>query len=351
MPETAISWAGLPQYAARLLHSFHQLYNKDIIILGTKPSVPVECMEEILGQKIYWIKEDQESLTWEKLGLTVPKIFVQSGWYVKPFVNLAAEVRSNGGAVIGLADNNYIGNLHQYFGAIRFRMLYKAKFDGMLVPGQSGLKLMRYYGMSDRKIRTGMYGSDPELFFSDSLLTYRPKTMLFVGQFIKRKGLLKLCEAFLKLSKIYPEWKLQLCGAGELKSLIPISQNIIVNDFIQPEQLSEIYRKSRFFILPSFQEHWGLVVHEAASSGCALLLSKAVGSIPDLAVEENSVIFDPNSNLNIFQALRSVVEWSDDRLLNAQKASLEMAKKFGPEKFARSLNELIELVSHERLIY
>jgi glycosyltransferase involved in cell wall biosynthesis len=204
---------------------------------------------------------------------------------------------------------------------------------------------LMYFGVSETKIRTGMYGSDPKVFFSDSILTDRPKTILFVGQFIKRKGLLKLCDAFLKFCKIYPEWKLLLCGAGELKPFIPSSPNIIVNDFIQPEHLSEIYRKSRFLILPSVQEHWGLVVHEAASSGCALLLSSSVGSSSDLAQEDNAVIFDPLNSNDIFNALNKVVAWNDMKLLKAQKVSLELAKNFGPEKFADSLNELIEIVS------
>jgi glycosyltransferase involved in cell wall biosynthesis len=347
MSGIVISWGGLPQYGARLLKEFLQSCKEDVIVLGTQPSVPVEGMEKTLGQKIIWISSEQKRITWAELGLLVPQIFVQSGWSVHPFIKLGEEVKSKGGRVIGLADNNFRGDVRQFLGAIKFRIALRKKFDAMMVPGVSGVKLMKFYGMPERVVRAGQYGADPALFFSNSPLTDRSKTFLFVGQFIKRKGVLKLCRAFLKLNEIYPDWKLRLCGSGVLRPLIPDSENIIVDDFVQPEQLAKIFMEVRFLILPSIQENWGLVVHEAVCSGCALLISSKVGSGPDLASKENSVIFRANDEQAIYNAMKEVVEWDGNQYLQAQKISLEKAKKFGPEQFTKSLLELIEVVSRD----
>jgi glycosyltransferase involved in cell wall biosynthesis len=339
-----ISWDGLPQYAARLLKEFLKSNYQSISIIGTKPVVPIKGMEEIIGKEIIWINKDHESLTWGLLNLPVPEIFVQSGWSIKPFADLAGEVRSNGGKIIGLADNNFRGNIRQFFGALRFHLYPEGKFNAVMVPGISGLRLMKFYGFPEEKIRTGMYGADPTLFSNGPKLTDRPREILFVGQFIKRKGVLKLCNAFIRLNKLYPDWRLRLCGSGEMKSQIPDSHCIIVDDFVQPELLSEIYKKARFFVLPSTRESWGLVVHEAALSGCALLLSSKVGSIPDLANNDNSIIFRPRSENEIYKSLKKAVEWNEDQYLTAQNTSVELAGSFGPTVFAKSLEELLCIV-------
>jgi glycosyltransferase involved in cell wall biosynthesis len=338
-----ISWDGLPQYAARLIKSFIKTTNEKVSVIGTKPTVPIKGMEDILGQKIVWVNKNEASLTWESLNLPVPSIFIQSGWSIQPFIDLGNEVRSNGGIVIGLSDNNYRGNFRQFLGAIRFRIFLKKKFDGILVPGISAMKLMKYYGMSERCLRIGMYGADPVLFYNLSTLKDRPKNILFVGQFIKRKGILELCNAFMRLSSSHPDWYLQLYGDGRLKKLIPSSPNIIIKDFEQPEQIAGIFRNSRFLILPSIRESWGLVVHEAVSSGCALILSSAVGSIEDLATSKNSIIFKPRNEKGIYDSLKEAVDWKDEQYAEAQKESLFLSREFGPDKFSASLNELIKL--------
>jgi glycosyltransferase involved in cell wall biosynthesis len=347
MSRIVISWAGLPQYAARLLKAFLRDIEEEVVIIGTPPSVPVEGMEKALGQKILWIANDVKKITWEELGLTVPEIFIQSGWWVQPFFRLASEVKKKGGKVIGLADNNFRGDIKQLLGVIKFRLSLRNHFDAMMVPGQEGVRLMKYFGMPEDRIRTGMYGADPDLFFSIVPLTRRPKTFLYAGQFIKRKRIQDLCNAFLRLKAQYPEWSLLLCGNGVLRSKIPDSPGIIVREFVQPEQIAEIYRSSRFFILPSVQENWGLVVHEAALSGCALLLSSAVGSAADLASGENSLIFKCNDENSIFEALKSAVQWDEFQYESASRSSIEQSRKFGPDIFSRSLKELIEIVSQK----
>jgi glycosyltransferase involved in cell wall biosynthesis len=342
-----ISWDGLPQYAARLIKEFLKSDYRNISIIGTKPVVPIKGMEEIIGQEIFWINKDQKILTWELLNLPVPGIFIQAGWSVKPFINLADEVRYERGKIIALADNDFRGNIRQFFGAVRFRLFLRRKINGIIVPGISGKRLMKYYGMPEEKLRTGMYGADPALFSNGLELIKRPKEILFVGQFIKRKGVLYLCNAFLRLYRQNPGWRLRLCGSGELKSQIPESPGIVVEEFVQPERLSDIYRNARFFILPSSRESWGLVVHEAALSGCALLLSSKVGSIPDLANSKNSIIFRPKNENEIYKSLNRAVEWREDQYIAAQNASLELAGRFGPLTFANSLKELISIVSND----
>ncbi len=337
-----ISWQGLPQYAARMIKVFCDQTEEEIQVIGTRPHVAIRGMEEALARPIVWRDETNERLTWGDLGLTVPDIFVQAGWTFQPFVSLGREVKKFGGKVIGLCDNCYRGDLRQYVGSALFRLFYRANFDAMLVPGQSAKRLMTLYGVPHARIACGLYGADPILFQRGPSLVCRSKTFLFVGQFIKRKGVDILCRAFVHVHQKYPEWRLRLCGDGPLREQFIGLPGVIVDNFVQPEQLPEIYHQARFFVLPSLEENWGLVVHEAVLCGCALVLSDVVGAAHDLASSANSVLCRPGNEETLYHALCDAVAWDNAHYESAQSESYDKAKQFGPAQFATALEGLIQ---------
>jgi hypothetical protein len=88
----AVSWHGLPQYAARLLRVFCDQAHEEVAVVGTRPQVPVRGIEEALGRPIKWIEEAHASLIWSDIGMPIPDVYVQSGWGCRPFVSLGKEV-------------------------------------------------------------------------------------------------------------------------------------------------------------------------------------------------------------------------------------------------------------------
>jgi glycosyltransferase involved in cell wall biosynthesis len=217
----------------------------------------------------------------------------------------------------------------------------------MIVPGRQGKRLMRWFGMPTDRVRGGMCGADPALFGAGDSLPLRPRTFLFVGQFIARKNVVGLANAFMRFSRSRPEWTLRLCGSGEQRDLIPRDGRIIVEDFVQPAQLAERYRQARFFVLPSLFEAWGLVVHEASLSGCALVLSDCIGSADDLATPRNGVRFRAGSDDDLVRALHEAADFDDARLLEAGMESRRLAREFGPERFGREVADLIDRFADE----
>ncbi|SRR5579883_1770044 len=341
MTQIAFSWHGLPQYAARLLRAAVDCIGEKCDVIGSPPDVPVRGMEAALGQKIYWV-DARKSVQWESLGLATPKIFIQSGWSYPAFNTLGAQVKAKGGYVIGLSDANWRGDFRQLIlGPLAFRALYGRNFDAMLVPGRQGLRLMRWFGMSPDRVRSGMYGADPHLFETRDDLALRPQTFLYVGQFIERKQVLALARAFQRFSQSNPGWTLHLCGNGALRNCIPEHPAIFISDFVQPEQLPELYSSARFFVLPSATEAWGLVVHEAALSGCALILSDKIGSADDLATGKNAIRFKAGSEESLLAALDLAARRDAPWLTQAGEESRRLAAQFGPDRFAREVTQLI----------
>ena len=340
-PSIAFSWNGLPYYAARQIKVAIDRLGCACIVVGSRPSVPVVGMEAVLGCAISWIANDKPA-SWRELGHAVPDVYIQSGWSYPAFSALGLEVKANGGRVIGLSDANWRGDFRQVvLGPVGFRLLHRGAFDAMIVPGQQGSRLMSWFGMEAGRVRHGMLGADPDLFGGGPALATRPKTFLFVGQFIYRKDVLGLCRAFIRFCDRHDDWTLRLCGSGEQRSEIPAHSRIIVEEFVQPADLARRFHQARFFVLPSRVEAWGLVVHEAALSGCGLVLSRQIGAGDDLATSTNAVRFEAGDDDAILAALEEAASFDDARLAAAEATSRALASQFGPDRFAREVCELV----------
>ena len=340
----AFSWQGLPQYAARQLRPAIAQLGQACPVIGTRPEVPIQGMEAALGQPIHWV-EDAQVVRWADLGLAVPKVFFQAGWSCPAFNALGDEVRAAGGKVCLLMDNDWRGNLRQWFGGGWFRLTLKRKFAAVMVPGRSGRRLARWYGFANEEIFEGLYGADPAVFFDGPPLAVRPKRILFVGQYIERKDCVGLAQAFASIADQLPEWELHLYGNGPLQDKIPLHPRIRVNRFVQPAELGALYRSARIFALPSHSEAWGLVVHEAVLSGCQLLLSATIGSRHDFATQKNAAEFPAGDCVALAQAVLQLATSDDDSLARAQAESRALSATHGPPVFADRVAAVVRQLS------
>ena len=338
-----ITWSGFPQYAARCVAEFACKSHAKVVVLATRSHVPLENIEKYAGAHVHvsWVDSHDSRSLQEVLG-GIPDVVVQSGWATAAFARWGKECKRHGGRVICMVDNNFMPSWLEWIRAVRFQLFLEHCFDGFMVPGESGQQLLRFYGVPERLIRTGVYAADTDFFRCLCPLSQRPKRFLFVGQLIHRKNVLRLCEVFLRVYTRHPDWELVICGCGELRNQIPHHSAIIVQDFIQPENLCAIYNEARCFVLPSKKEHWGVVVHEAALCGCFLLLSEHVGAIHDLADTVNSFSFDPGSADEFECCMERVVTLSDKEMQFAETRSMDIATRFSPAYFSESLIRLLQ---------
>lgn len=343
-----IAWNELPQYGARCIGAFVASTDDEVVVVATRPRVPIKGMEDACKCRIVWIGTEDQRTLGEIVGCN-PHVLVVSGWGTGVFNRFRDEVHARGDKVIAMCDNNWMGwSIREFLKAIRFRLKLRDKYHGFFVPGKSGIKLLKAYGVKESRIATGLYSADASLFTNGRPLAERPKTIIYVGQFIERKNVRRLIQAFQSLDS--PDWKLEMYGAGPLHDEIEcLSKNgsaqqgkIAVYPFVQPEQLAKRYQSARIFILPSLSEHWGLVVHEAALSGCVLLVGNHTGATEDLLGLKNGFTFDPYSIDSISGVMDKAMSLSDEELLIAQKESLEKASAVSLDRFANSLNQLVK---------
>ena len=340
----AISWSGVPVYAAKLMKAGLEKNNNLISLIGTNLQVPIEITQKITNQKIHVI-DSGKKIKWSDLGLEIPDIYFQAGWFISSFNHLGIQVKKNGGKVIVLIDNCWKNNLRQYLGYFKFNLLYKNKFDAAWVPGKSGHIFMKFLGFKENQIFTGLYGSDPNIFFSDNSILSREKCFIFVGQLIPRKGINSLSIAFKKFHQKFPEWKLKIYGNGELKTLIENCNGIDFFDFASPEEIALALRSSRFLVLPSLEDHWPLVVSESALSGCGLILSDKIGNSHEFLTKKNGFSFKSNSPDDLYNRLCLAASLSDEALVETQKVSVELGSRFLPKHWNTKFNQIINQLS------
>lgn len=343
MKKVCFAWSGLPDYAARCIRAVINTNMYQITVIATRPDVPIAGMERSLGQEVTWVDGSDQTLDFARLGLPEPDVFFSGGYNIPAFWSLITACNRRSIPVVLLSDNNlHGGKLRQLAIAVRSRLFLLRRFDGILVPGEAGRAYAKLAGYAPSAIRTGLYSADPALFCDGRPLSERPKRFLFVGRFIDRKNVLGLTEAFAQFARHYPDWELHLCGSGPERHAIPHHDRLVMHDFVQPPDLAAMMREMRCLVLPSLREHFGLVVHEAALSGCALALSDTIGAAADLAADENAVVFPAGDADAIEAALSKLAGWSDEDWNKAGKVSASLAARIGPAQFANSVAAFVQ---------
>jgi glycosyltransferase involved in cell wall biosynthesis len=180
--------------------------------------------------------------------------------------------------------------------------------------GQSSSEYLFSLGIGSDRILQIQNGVDERRFAANSTpefqLEPRP-VLLYVGQFIARKGVELLLNAAANLQNERREFSLLLVGSGhdrqtlEQLALDLQLRNVHFRPALQPERMPSIYRSGDVLIFPTLEDVWGLVVNEAILSGLTVLCSKYAGCADELFLPGN--IFDPDDADEFTRKLRNAV--------------------------------------------
>lgn len=147
------------------------------------------------------------------------------------------------------------------------------------------------------------------------------RILLSVASLIKTKGIDINLKAVSKLIKKYPDIKYYVIGGGEeeanLKNLaeeLHIKDSVVFLGRLPHKEVMKYMGKSSIFVLPSWQEGFGIVYIEAMAHGKPVVAVRGEG-IEDVIVHgENGFLVEP-------QDVDDVVKVLDFILENAEKAA------------------------------
>jgi len=269
-----------------------------------------------------------------------PKIVFISGWVDKDYRKVALHFRGKNIPVILGNDNPWKGNWRQKIACMIAPFYVKPYYSHAWVPGKRQYEFVRRLQFSDNNIKLGFYSADINLFKKDASQTRTlPKTILYAGRFLDWKGGRELYQSFQELKEeLANDWNLLMIGRGPLKEEFKEDANIEIRDFIQPSALRKIMQNVGVFCLPSYEEHWGVAVHEAAAAGCSIVVSDGVGA-GSVFVKHgyNGFVFKSKNKDALKKVLRNMMMTTEKERERMSQNSIKLSEQITPELWAATL--------------
>lgn len=162
------------------------------------------------------------------------------------------------------------------------------------------------------------------------------KRILFLSRIHPKKGLDLLIPALGILAQKRDDFVFILAGTGELRHLRRVrrllnrhnlDRRTIITGFVEGREKSAVFSLSDIFILPSYQENFGLAAAEALSYGLAVVISSQVNIHRDVSSHNAGIV----TACNIREIALGVEKLLEDDTL--RKKMGENAKRLVSEKF------------------
>lgn len=311
------------------------------------PEAPFE-LPDIPGIRRY-AKDEFSPKELENLCIAFhPDLVLCCGWTDKQYLKISKCFFGRIPTVMSL-DNHWKGRLRQRALAMSSKWILHSRFSHLWVPGGPQMNYASRLGYKPKNILTGFYSCDLEKFmgyntaFAAAKEGSFPHVFLFVGRYLKFKGIFEMWQAFGEFKReLNSDWELWCIGTGEEYDNRVESEGIKHFGFVQQEDIGEYVAQAGVFILPSTFEPWGVVVHEFAASGFPLLCSTSVGSGSTFLEEQKNGYFFSGGNVpSIKEAFVRISKHSDNELLVMGQHSVGLAQGLSPQMWAKTLLKLI----------
>ncbi|BBU63238.1 hypothetical protein MSC49_31730 [Methylosinus sp. C49] len=233
--------------------------------------------------------------------------------------------------------------------------------DGFFSYGQRSMQYLVSYGVPTHKIFLRCQAAaltqdyDPQIALDRRIAALRRganPVILYVGRLAPEKNLPLLLQAFGALAKDDPRSTLKLVGEGpERKALelaaesMALSARVVFAGGLSGQQLFDEYVNAACLVLPSSSEPWGLVVNEALSYGCPVVVSDHCGCAPDLVLEGTTGFrFSTFDVASLEAKLRAALApgFAND---GVARACVQLMGNFTPERAASAIVAGLERVA------
>ncbi|MEM8718402.1 MAG: glycosyltransferase family 4 protein [Cyanobacteria bacterium P01_G01_bin.39] len=174
---------------------------------------------------------------------------------------------------------------------------------------------------------------------------------LFVGRVVPRKGLgilLKACK--LLKDRGYDNYTLLVLGDGEEREELEAFcqthelENVVEwKGWISNDSLNSYFKSSDVFILPTLEDTWGVVIHEAMLFSKAIICSDAAGSSELVKHNCNGYIF-PSQQIEKLAELMSQFIDNPDLITQMGKQSQLLIANYTPKSAAQFLAEVTDSI-------
>lgn len=205
------------------------------------------------------------------------------------------------------------------------------------------------------------WGYFPETVVYDDIQTLISKkeedSILWVGRMIPLKHPEVCIEIARRLVNEGYKFKLNMIGQGILEKTIKqrieeyqLQNYVHMLGGMPPNQVRYYMEKSELFMFTSdFNEGWGAVLNESLNSGCAVVVSHAVGSAPYLVHNrQNGVLYENGNADDAFKKIKWLLDHRQERKRIQKEAYLTIENEWNADIAAKRLLFLAENILTEK---
>ena len=270
---------------------------------------------------------------------TKPDVVVFSGWSIPPFVRLTTDPALAPTKFVLASDAPLRFDFRQWIATLKIGGLLR-RVDAVIVPGERGFQLMRYWRVPGEKITRLCYGIDFDAFAGPAAERWSagcawPKRFLFAGRYVPIKGIDTLTAAYeMYREAVDDPWPLTTCGTGPLKHLLAGVPGVEDRGFVQPAGLPEVFAEAGVFVLPSRLDPWGQVIVEAAAAGLPIICTQACGAAAENVRDYHNGLLVP---AEAPRALARAMAWMHEHygdLPRMGRESQHLASAYSAERWA-----------------
>jgi len=227
-------------------------------------------------------------------------------------------------------------------------------YDVVVAPSEATICFVESLGVPRKRIMFTPGGFDADWWAREADRSDRSETrarwgipakspvILFCAKLTPRKRPQDLLRAFAKIDAV--DCFLVFAGEGPLRKALEIeakalgvSRRVVFLGFVNQTQLPAVYRASELFVLPSEWDGAPLVVCEAMSCGCPVVLSDAIPGRLELVRHGDTGLVYPCGNVHALAFLLRQVLQNPEQLIRLSSSAAERMKTWSLGAYADGL--------------
>lgn len=195
-----------------------------------------------------------------------------------------------------------------------------------------------------KSYRWGYFPETKYYYIEDLFSKKKPFKILWCGRFLNWKHPEIAIELAKRLKKEGIKFELDVIGDGEMYDIVhqrirdaALQENVNLLGTMSPEQVRLHMENAGIFIFTSdFNEGWGAVLNEAMNSGCAVVASHAIGSVPFLVKHgENGLVYRYGNNEDLYRKVKTLLKNYQKQRELGERAYYTITKLWNAELAAR----------------
>lgn len=230
---------------------------------------------------------------------------------------------NNGTLIFKYAERIYKGGYAFWKFPVRIIRFYRrfGKYKNLYLLGASAYTYgdyARHFAFINKAYKWGYFPKTKKYADIDNLLSAKKKnTLLWAGRFLGLKHPLAAVRLAKRLKDDNLDFELNIIGTGEMEMQIKeMITSLNLTDCVhmlapmKPEQVREYMEQSQIYLFTSDRnEGWGAVLNEAMNSGCAVVASHAIGSVPFLLKDnENGFVYESGNENELFRKVKYLLD-------------------------------------------